>query len=124
MVLGSFQYPGVLLIWITVGQGPSVLSVGASGGGLYFFSLVYHFSCLSPSLLEVARYRLKYCLKGLLNPKQPNKAHGMHAVKICMMQNGNFSYLLSTWISYHNTSYHIERSMLHMAVSKMTCHWT
>ena len=35
------------------------------------FSLVYHFSLLSPSLLEIARYRLKYCLKGPLNPKQP-----------------------------------------------------
>ena len=26
---------------------------------------------LSPSLWETARYRLKYCLKGLLSPKQP-----------------------------------------------------
>ena len=26
---------------------------------------------LSPSLWETARYRLKYCLKGPLNPKQP-----------------------------------------------------
>ena len=34
-------------------------------------SLVYHFSLLSPSLWETARYRLKYCLKGLLSPKQP-----------------------------------------------------
>ena len=28
-------------------------------------------SLLSPSLWETARYRLKYCLKGPLNPKQP-----------------------------------------------------
>ena len=35
------------------------------------FSLVYHFSFLSPSLWETARYRLKYCLKGRLSPKQP-----------------------------------------------------
>ena len=35
------------------------------------FSLVYHFSPLSPSLWETARYRLKYCLKGLLSLKQP-----------------------------------------------------
>ena len=27
-------------------------------------------SFLSPSLWETARYRLKYCLKGPLNPKQ------------------------------------------------------
>ena len=36
-----------------------------------FFSLIYHFSFLSPSLWETARYRLKYCLKGPLNPEQP-----------------------------------------------------
>ena len=35
------------------------------------FSLIYHFSLLSPSLWETARYRLKYCLKGQLSPKQP-----------------------------------------------------
>ena len=35
------------------------------------FSLIYHFSFLSPSLWETARYRLKYCLKGPLSPKQP-----------------------------------------------------
>ena len=35
------------------------------------FSLVYPFSFLSPSLWEKARYRLTYCLKGPLSPKQP-----------------------------------------------------
>ena len=35
------------------------------------FSLLYLFSPLSPSLWETARYRLKYFLKGPLNPKQP-----------------------------------------------------
>ena len=67
----NFQCRGVLLIWIIVGQGPIALAVGA-GGGLFghFFSL-YPFSSLSPSLWETARYRLKYCLKGPLNPKQP-----------------------------------------------------
>ena len=34
----------------------------------HFFS---HLSFLSPFLWETARYRLKYCLKGPLNPKQP-----------------------------------------------------
>ena len=34
-------------------------------------SLIYQFSLLSPSLWETARYRLKYCLKGPLSPKQP-----------------------------------------------------
>ena len=63
-------------IWITVGQGPTALAVGAGGGGLDIFTLVYPFSPLSPSLWETARYRLKYCLKGPLNPKQPtNQLH-------------------------------------------------
>ena len=55
----------------TVGQGPTALAVGAGGGCLDIFTLIYPFSHLSPSLWETARYRLKYCLKGLLNPKQP-----------------------------------------------------
>ena len=67
----NFQCRGVLLIWSTVGQGLTALAVGAGGGCLDVFSLVYHFSFLSPSLWETARYRLKYCLKGPLNPKQP-----------------------------------------------------
>ena len=37
----------------------------------HFFSLIHHFSFLSPSLWETARYRLKYCLKGPLSPTQP-----------------------------------------------------
>ena len=36
------------------------------------FSLIIQFSFLSPCLWETARYRLKYCLKGQLSPKQPN----------------------------------------------------
>ena len=62
----SFQCRGVLLTWIQVGQGPTALAVGAGRGCLEFFSLVYHFSILSPSFWETARYRLKYCLKGPL----------------------------------------------------------
>ena len=65
----NFQCRGVLLNWITVGQGPTVLAVGAGGGGLDIFTPIYPFSSLSPSLWETARYRLKYCLKGPLNPK-------------------------------------------------------
>ena len=91
--------PGRPTILITVGQGPTALAVGAGGGCLDIFTLIYLFSSLSPSLweaaqyrlkgcldifiliylfsplspslLETARYRLKYCLKGPLNPKQP-----------------------------------------------------
>ena len=71
MVLGKLPVPGRPTIWITVGQGPTVLAVGAGGGCLDIFTLIWPFSPLSPSLLETARYRLKYCLKGPLNPKQP-----------------------------------------------------
>ena len=67
----NFQCRGVLLIWIIVGQGPIALAVGAGGGCSDIFSLIYHFSFLSPSLWETARYRLKYCLKGPINPEQP-----------------------------------------------------
>ena len=52
-----------------------MLAVGAGGGCLDIFSLVYHFSILSPSLWETARYRLKYFLKGPLSPKQTTTLH-------------------------------------------------
>ena len=67
-----------------VGQGPTVLAVGAGGGCLDIFSLTYHFSLLSPPLWETARYRLKYGLKGPLSPKQPT-----HAVHHNRTQNKN-----------------------------------
>ena len=70
MVLGKFPVPGRPTIWITVGQGPTALTVGAGRIFLDIFTLIYPFSPLSPSLWETARYRLKYCLKGPLNPKQ------------------------------------------------------
>ena len=53
MVLGNLPVPGRPTIWIIVGQGPSVLAVGAGGGSLDIFSL-YHFTFLSPSLWETA----------------------------------------------------------------------
>ena len=71
MVLGKLPVPGRPTIWITVGQGPTALAVGAGGGCLDIFTLNYPFFLLSPSLWATARYRLKYCLKGPLNPK-PN----------------------------------------------------
>ena len=75
MVLGKLRVPGRPIIWIIVGQGFTALAVGAGGGCLDIFSLVYHFSLLSPSLWETARYRLKYCLKGPLSPKQPTNQY-------------------------------------------------
>ena len=69
MVLGKLPVPGHPTVWMIVG--PTVLAVGAGGGCLDIFTLLCLYSPLSPSLWETARYRLKYCLKGLLNTKQP-----------------------------------------------------
>ena len=52
---------------------PIALAVGAGGGCLDIF--FPHLSFRSPSLWETARYSLKYCLKGPLNPKQPTNHH-------------------------------------------------
>ena len=75
MLLGKLPVPGRPTIWITVGQGPTALAVGAGEGCLDIFTLIYPFSPLSPSLWETARYRLKYCLKGPLNPKHPTNIY-------------------------------------------------
>ena len=73
MVLGKLPVPGRPTVWNKVGQGPTALAVGAGGGCLDIFTLIYPFFPLSPSLWEMARYRLKYCLKGPLNPKPTNQ---------------------------------------------------
>ena len=47
----NFQYWGVLLIWIMVGQGPAALAVGACGGCLDIcFSLLSFLFSFSLSL--------------------------------------------------------------------------
>ena len=43
MVLGKLPVPGRPTIWITVGQGPTALVVGAVGGCLDGFTHIYHF---------------------------------------------------------------------------------
>ena len=73
MVLGKLPVLGRPKIWMILGQGPIAHAVGAGGGCLDIFTLFYPFSPLSPSFWETARYRLKYCLKGPLNPKQKKK---------------------------------------------------
>ena len=52
------------------------------------FSLAYHFSFLSPSLWEMAQYRLKYCLKGPLSPKQPTN---QMYLELCYKTSVNFT---------------------------------
>ena len=88
MVLGKLPVPGRPTIWFTVGQGPIALTVGAGGGCLDIFTLIYPFSSLSSSLWETARYRLKNCLKGLLNPNQPTNhvfTLNMHIIRFAYL---------------------------------------
>ena len=100
MVLGKLPVPGHPTIWITVGQGPAALAVGAGGGCMDIFTLLYPFSPLSSSLWETARYRLKYCLKGQLNPKQPTN----QPVKTVQMRGTNIGFyaeLTKIILNYH-----------------------
>ena len=50
MVLGKLPVPGRPTIWITVGQGPTAVAVGAGRGCFDIFTLVYPFSSFSRSL--------------------------------------------------------------------------
>ena len=107
MVLGKLPVPGRPTIWIAVGQGPITLAVGAGGGGLDIFTLIYP-SLLSPSLWETARCRLKYCLKGPLNPKQPtnqptnNRCAGNQVRLVCYRED-----------DLHLRTLHLMKNQLH-----------
>ena len=48
MVLGKLPVPGRPTIWMIVGQGPTVLAVGAGGGCSDIFILLYLFSLFLP----------------------------------------------------------------------------
>ena len=50
MVLGKLPVRGRPTFWIAVGQGPIALAVGAAGGCVDIFTLLYPFSPLSLSL--------------------------------------------------------------------------
>ena len=83
------ERPTILII---VGQGPTALAVGAGGGCLDIFTLIYlFFFPLSPSLWETARYRRKYCLKGPLNPKPTNQPKIIMSLK---MSQTDWSYMM------------------------------
>ena len=74
MVLGKLPVPGrpTNLDW---SRARAYCACSRCGWGLFgHFSLIYPFFPLSPSLWETARYRLKYCLKGPLSPKQPTNS--------------------------------------------------
>ena len=48
MVLGKLSVLGRPTVWMIVGQGPIALAVGAGGGCLDIFTLLYPFSHLLP----------------------------------------------------------------------------
>ena len=59
MVLGSFRCRDVLLVWIIVGQRPTVLVEDADGGFWDIFSLACRKTFRSISISERVRFRLK-----------------------------------------------------------------
>ena len=71
MVLGKLPVPGRPTN-LDKSRARTFCACSRCGWGLFghFFSRL-SFLFLSPSLWETARYRLKYCLKGPLSPKQP-----------------------------------------------------
>ena len=70
-VLGKLSVPG-RPTYLDYSTARASCACNRCGWGLFgHFCLNYHFSFLSPSLWEMAQYRLKYCLKGPLNPEQP-----------------------------------------------------
>ena len=52
MVLGKLPVPRRPTTLITVGQGPIALAVGAGGGGMDIFTLIYPLSSFSLSLRD------------------------------------------------------------------------
>ena len=106
MVLGKLPVQGRPTIWITVGQGPTALAIGAGGGCLdillsSILSLLFSFS---QCLWETARYRLKYCLKGPLNPKQPTNHGFMRQSRTrscsCWLVVGGGRVVRRCWVSF------------------------
>ena len=71
MVLGKIPVP-MRPTYLDYSRARAYCACGGCGWGLFvhFFSHL-SFSFLSSSLWETAWYRLKYCLKGPLSPKQP-----------------------------------------------------
>ena len=69
----NFQCRGVLQFGFSRARAYCTYSRCVWGLFGHFYSHLSFFSPLSPTLWETVRYRLKYCRKGPLNPKQPTK---------------------------------------------------
>ena len=124
MVLGKLPMPGRPIIWMIVGQGPIAVAVGAGGAVL----TVLFSSILSSSLWETARYRLKYCLKGPLSPKQPtNQRQGNICKSIYIARRQQSPTSLNTGEHRHTSSSAISSSVSHTVVPRSavgSCQWS
>ena len=74
MVLGKLPVPGRPTILITVGQGPTALAVGAGGGCLDIFTLIYPFCPLSPSLWGAVPIWTEILSQRAVKPKTTNQS--------------------------------------------------
>ena len=70
MVLGKLSVPGLLLIWIKEGQGPTVLAVGAGGVVWTFFS---HLSFLFSFSLSLGPIYTEILPQRAIKPKTTNQ---------------------------------------------------
>ena len=129
-MLGKLPVPGRPTILNTVGQGPTALAVGAGGGCLDIFTLIYPFSSLSPSLWETARYRLKYCLKGPLNPKQPTNqptqttsCYDLTGVLVLLLLQSLMPFSVINVIILLSSASMVYLSMLHMEFMRYNCRY-
>ena len=78
MVLGKLSMPG-RPTYLDNSMVRAYCACSRCGWVLFgHFSLVYHFSFLTPFFWEMARYRLKYCLKGPKTTNQPTNQPYLH----------------------------------------------
>ena len=73
MVLGKYPVPGRPTILITVGQGPTALVVGAGGGCLDSFTLIYPFLSSFSLSLGDGPIKAEILSQRAVKPIQPTK---------------------------------------------------
>ena len=100
MVLGKLPVPGRPTSSDCSRARAHCASSMCGWGCLDIFILLCRFSPLSPSLWETARYRLKYCLKGPLNPKQPTNQPTVAEIQAVIILHLNFNL---TWLLLDKT---------------------
>ena len=94
-------------------------------GCLDILSLIYLFSFLSPSLWETARYRLKYCLKGPLNPKQSTHYIQSYCIVLTVYYNSvrvhcTCSVNIKSCLSLCNSLTHIDATQKQSTIGRKT----